>query len=137
MPVAFGMKADNLILMAVGGLIAFMAWTALRPDTKPAGGTASTPELRLAIATGQPVLIDFFADWCGPCRAMKPVVHAFAEEMKGKLQTVEVNVDQQQALAQQYNVSSIPCFVILKDGRETDRQVGGMPKERLRQFTGL
>lgn len=128
------MKADNMILLAVGGLIAFMGWTALAPDSKP---PAMPSDLRVAVATGQPVLVDFYADWCGPCQTMKPVVHELAGELAGKLQTVQINVDQQQALAQQYNVRGIPCFVLLKNGRETARQVGAVPKATLRQLTGL
>ncbi|MDB6072594.1 MAG: thiol reductase thioredoxin [Verrucomicrobiaceae bacterium] len=130
------MKADNIILIAVGSLITLMAWAALGPDTK-AAGSVSSPDLRAAIATGQPVLVDFYADWCGPCKMMTPVVHELANELCGKLQTVQINVDQQQALAQQYGVRSIPCFVVLKSRKETARQVGSMPKATLRQLTGL
>ena len=131
------MKPDNLLLLVVGGLIAFMGWAALGPSSAPASASISSPDLRVAVASGQPVLIDFYADWCGPCQAMKPLVHELAGELKGKLQVVQVNVDQQGALSQQYNVHGIPCFVLLKGGRETNRQVGSMPKEMLRQMTGL
>ena len=131
------MKADNLLLLAVGSVIAFMARTAVGPDSKPAAAGTSTPELRVAVASGQPVLIDFYADWCGPCQAMKPVLHELAGELGGKLQVIEVNVDKQQALAEQYNVHGIPCFVLLKGGKESARQVGSMPKQMLRQMTGL
>ncbi len=131
------MKADNIILLAVGAVIALMGWAALAPDTTAATGSLSSPDLRTAIATGQPVLVDFYADWCGPCQAMKPVVHELANDLRGKLQTVQINVDQQGALAQQYGVRGIPCFVVLKGGKEVARQVGSVPKATLRQLTGL
>lgn len=131
------MKADNILLLIVGALIAFMGWTALRPDAKPGASASTSVDLRLAVASGQPVLVDFYADWCGPCQAMKPVVHELASELNGKLQVVEINVDQQPAAAQEYNVHGIPCFVLLKNGKEAGRQVGGSPKAVLRQLTGL
>ena len=68
---------------------------------------------------------------------MKPAVHELADELRGKLQVVQINVDQQHALAQEYKVRSIPCFVLLKDGKEAARQTGSMPKANLRQMTGL
>ncbi len=131
------MKADNVILLAVGALIAFMGWTALGPDPKAGAGASTSVDLRLAMASGQPVLVDFYADWCGPCQSMKPLVHELASELHGKLQVVEINVDQQPAAAQEYNVRGIPCFVLLKNGKEAGRQVGAGPKAELRQLTGL
>ena len=130
------MKPDNLILLMIGCLLAFLGWCAFGPSSSPPVHVNS-PDLSSAVASGQPVLIDFYADWCGPCRSMKPAVHELADELRGKLQVVQINVDQQQALAQEYKVRSIPCFVLLKDGKEAARQTGSMPKATLRQMTGL
>ena len=131
------MKADNLLLLAVGAVLAWIGWTAWGPGPPPPASTAGSPELRAAIASGQPVLVDFYAVWCGPCRAMKPTLHELAVELRGKLQDVEINVDNNHELSQHYGVSSIPCFVVIKDGKEVRRQVGGMPKSELRKLTGL
>ncbi|MCH3967902.1 MAG: thioredoxin [Atopobiaceae bacterium] len=80
-----------------------------------------------------PVVIDFYAEWCGPCRAMGPVVAELADAYDGKVKVGKVNSDEQQALAQRFNVMSIPSFFFIKDGKVVDSAVGGMPKGRLEQ----
>ena len=77
------------------------------------------------------VLIDFFADWCMPCVMMGPVLEEVAENLRGKLKVGKVNVDENQHLAQKFKVSSIPNFVLLKDGRPVDQFIGGMSPEDL------
>ena len=132
------MAPYNFILLVIGGALAWVGWTTFGPgSTPPPPPVMSSPELQTAIASGQPVLVDFYADWCGPCRAMKPTVHALEEELRGKLQVVQINVDQDPYLAKQYGVRGIPCFVVIKGGTEVARQVGGVPKSVLRQLTGL
>ena len=71
-----------------------------------------------------PVLVDFYADWCGPCKMAGPIVEQIATELDGKALICKMNVDQCPTAAAQFNVSSIPCFVAFKGGTETRRQVG-------------
>ncbi|MBF0483160.1 MAG: thioredoxin [Candidatus Omnitrophica bacterium] len=77
------------------------------------------------------VLIDFWAEWCGPCRMMSPVIDAIADELKGKIKVVKVNIDEASGLAEQYNVMSIPTLAVVKRGEVVDVFVGAMPKEAL------
>lgn len=80
-----------------------------------------------------PVLIDFWAPWCGPCRMMAPVVEDLAVELAGKAKIAKVNVDENQELAMQFNVMSIPTFLIFKNGVVVDQLVGGMEKDQLKE----
>jgi len=79
-------------------------------------------------------LIDFYADWCGPCIAMKPVFKEVEEQFKGKVAFKKVNVDSDPSEAQKYGIMSIPTFVIVKDEKEVDRRMGAMPKDQLVSF---
>ncbi len=74
-------------------------------------------------------LIDFYADWCGPCQAMKPIFKELEKELQGKVEFKTIDVEADQQLSSQYGIMSIPTFVILKDGKEIDRKMGAMPKQ--------
>ena len=79
----------------------------------------------------RPVLLDFWAPWCGPCRALSPVVEEIAGEMAGTINVAKCNVDDNQDLAMRFHVMSIPTLVLFKNGQEIGRTVGAMPKVRL------
>ena len=75
-------------------------------------------------------LLDFYADWCGPCQQMKPVIEELEKELKD-VKFTKINVDENQAEAQKYNVMSIPTFIIKKDGKVSDQLNGAQPKDIL------
>jgi thioredoxin 1 len=81
-----------------------------------------------------PVLVDFWATWCGPCRAIAPAVEEIAQELEGKAKVKKVDVDSEGDLAAKYNIMSIPALVVFKDGKEVDRMVGTAPKDQLKAF---
>ena len=78
-----------------------------------------------------PVLVDFYADWCGPCKMMAPVIEKLAETMAGKVKVGKVNVDEEEELAIKYRVVSIPAFLIFKDGEVKATCVGAMSAAEL------
>ncbi len=83
------------------------------------------------LESGQPVLVDFWAPWCGPCRAIGPVLAEIAKEQESTLKVVKVNIDDNQKYAFKLGVMSVPTMVIFKDGQPIDKMVGAFPKRSI------
>lgn len=86
------------------------------------------------LQSDKPVLVDFWATWCGPCRMLAPVIAELAEEYEGRARVGKVNVDEQQALAVRYRVSSIPTVIVFKNGEPVASSVGARPKAQLEEL---
>ena len=80
-----------------------------------------------------PVLVDFWATWCGPCQQIAPMIEELAGELKGSVKVCKLDVDQNQGTAGEYGVTSIPTLLVFKDGKEVERIVGALPKRVLKE----
>lgn len=81
-----------------------------------------------------PVLVDFWATWCGPCKMVAPILEDIAEELQGKLKVVKLNIDENQQAAVQYGVRSIPTLLLFKNGSVLATKIGALPKAALRKW---
>lgn len=86
------------------------------------------------LGSDMPVLVDFFATWCGPCRMVAPVLDEIAQDMEGKALVCKVDIDQSQDIAAMYRVSSVPTMILFKDGEPAKRIIGAQPKQAIMEI---
>jgi thioredoxin 1 len=86
------------------------------------------------LKSAEPVVVDFWAEWCGPCRQIAPALEEIAGSMNGKVKIVKLNVDENPATAAKYGIMSIPTLMLFKNGELSSRQIGAQPKQKLEQW---
>lgn len=137
------MKAGNIGLWVVAAFVAWAAWIMLdmaRPtrSARSASLTEDGSSLLVVLKTSKvPVLVEFYADWCPPCKEVGPVVDEFSREVGSRARVVRINVDDQPGASSEHSIRGIPTFITFKNGKEIRREVGAIPKRVMQEMVGL
>ena len=121
------MHPKKVLLIMVLLLVGYAVYDITRKSTPPSPLIAALTEESFTASlaeTSTPALVDFYADWCGPCKALQPTLNQIAESYQGRLALFRLDVDEAPKLSEQFNITGIPCLVLFKDGKEVDRMTG-------------
>jgi thioredoxin 1 len=127
---------DPTPVLSISQLLGACTATPTRKDGPMSGSISQLSDATFSEevnAATEPVLVDFWAEWCGPCKTIAPILEEIATEQSGNLRVAKVNVDDNQALALKFGVQSIPTMIVFKDGEEVHRIVGARGKPQLLQ----
>jgi thioredoxin 1 len=128
-------KTANLGLWLIGTVLAWGGWIVIDMSRPPQDAGSSL----LSVVKGStvPVLVEFYADWCGPCKMVGPVVEALGVEVSGKARVIRINVDEQRAASSEHGIRGIPTFIAFKNGKEVRREVGAISRQVMLDMLGL
>jgi thioredoxin 1 len=129
------MKTANLGLWLIGAVLAWGGWIVV--DMSRSSQSSGSSSISLVKSSTVPVLVEFYADWCGPCKMVGPVVEQLAQEVTGKARVIRINVDEQRAASSEHGIRGIPTFIVFKNGKEVRREVGAIPKQVMVDMLGL
>lgn len=129
------MNLNHLIFWLVAAALGWAGWILI--DMSSPSSTATSGSMAVVSTSKVPVLVEFYADWCGPCKKVGPDVEALAVELTGKARVIRVNVDEKPDLALQNGIQGIPTFIAYRGGREVGRKSGAIPKQMMREMLGL
>jgi thioredoxin 1 len=132
------MKVSKMVPLAVVLIFGWVGWIVLDMTSPEPKATKSPSQLSATIQSSSvPVLVEFYADWCPPCRVVAPLLEELTQEVAGRAKVVKVDMDADQGLAYTHRVNVIPTFIVFKDGKEVARQSGAISKEKMREMLGL
>lgn len=130
------MKASNIGLFVVLGGFAYLGWI-LHDMASPGSNSGADQSLAIVETATEPVLVEFYAEWCGPCREVGPVVEELADELAGQARVIRIDVDKNRADASACKIAAIPTFIVFKGGKEVRRRTGAIPKRAMIEMLEL
>jgi thioredoxin 1 len=128
------MKKGSLGLWICAAILAYFGWILMDMSSPATSGPSPISAVR---SSSLPVLVEFYADWCGPCKAIAPEVKKLASELTGKAQVIRINAETDRDSAAAHRVRAYPTFIAFFHGKETARQVGAIPRSQMKAMLGL
>lgn len=131
------MKAVVIAVCILAASVAYLTWRVFGPSSFSVGGSGAPVQVREAVASDLPVLIEFTATWCAPCQHIKPIVQELTNDLQGRARVVQVDIDDQPDYSGRNGVSEIPCFIAVRKGKEISRKKGTITKQEMLKMLGL
>ncbi len=132
------MKASKIVPLAIVITFGWVVWIVVDMNSPEPKEQRSLSQVSSTIQHSTvPVLVEFYADWCPPCRVVAPLLEELTQEAAGRAKVVKVDMDADEGLANEYRVRAIPTFIAFKNGKEVARKSGALTKEMMREMIGL